>query len=26
VHEFLRFQIQVHKTGDSLEVSRRGGP
>ena len=23
VHEFLRFQIQDHKTGDSLEVEKR---
>ncbi len=25
VYEFLRFQIQHHKTGDSLEVIRKGG-
>lgn len=25
VYEFLRFQIQDHKTGDSLEVTRKGG-
>jgi len=25
IHEFLRFQIQDHQTGDSLEVSREDG-
>jgi hypothetical protein len=25
VHEFLRYQITDHKTGDSLEITRRGG-
>jgi hypothetical protein len=25
IHDFLRFQIKEHKTGDSLEVSKRAG-
>jgi hypothetical protein len=25
VHQFLRYQITDHKTGDRLEITRRGG-
>jgi hypothetical protein len=25
IHDFLRFQIEEHKTGDSLEISKRRG-